>query len=78
MSPGTVAGVTDVVLLAEHFAKLADTLGKDEDTIVGELNKAQGDAVDIGGYYAPDTAMTTEVMRPSKTLNAALEDAQRA
>jgi isocitrate dehydrogenase len=34
--------------------------------------------VDIGGYYRPDDEKTIAVMRPSKTLNAALEDAQRA
>jgi isocitrate dehydrogenase len=28
--------------------------------------------VDIGGYYAPDVELTTAVMRPSKTFNAAL------
>ena len=31
--------------------------------------------VDIGGYYAPDSDMTTAVMRPSKTFNEALEAA---
>ena len=28
--------------------------------------------VDLGGYYAPDPVKATEVMRPSKTFNAAL------
>ncbi|AMC48531.1 isocitrate dehydrogenase [Mycobacterium tuberculosis variant bovis BCG] len=32
--------------------------------------------MDIGGYYAPDSDMTTAVMRPSKTFNAALEAVQ--
>ena len=36
----------------------------------------QGEAVDLGGYYAPDSEMTTAVMRPSKTFNAALATAQ--
>jgi len=43
---------------------------------VAELNEAQGAPADIGGYYAPDSDMTTAVMRPSKTLNAALAAAQ--
>ncbi|RYF31005.1 MAG: hypothetical protein EOO26_14045, partial [Comamonadaceae bacterium] len=28
---------------------------------------------DIGGYYKPDMAKTTAVMRPSPTFNAALD-----
>ncbi|MBI5336184.1 MAG: NADP-dependent isocitrate dehydrogenase [Mycolicibacterium rufum] len=59
--------------LADHFAPLATTLAEQEQTIVEELNKAQGDAVDIGGYYYPDREKTTAVMRPSKTFNDALE-----
>jgi isocitrate dehydrogenase len=60
--------------LQKHFAALADTLGKNEDKIVGELAAAQGEPVDIGGYYQPDRDKTTAVMRPSKTLNDALAD----
>ena len=52
------------------------TLAKNEDTIVAELAAAQGKPVDIGGYYYPDPEKTTAVMRPSKTLNAVLADAQ--
>ncbi len=58
--------------LQKHFAELAETLTENEDTIVAELGEAQGQTVDIGGYYAPDREKTTAVMRPSKTLNAAL------
>jgi isocitrate dehydrogenase len=36
----------------------------------------QGEAVDIGGYYAPDAELTAAVMRPSKTFNTALAAAQ--
>jgi isocitrate dehydrogenase len=60
--------------LRKHFAALADTLGKNEDKIVAELAAAQGESVDIGGYYQPDREKTTAVMRPSKTLNEALAD----
>jgi isocitrate dehydrogenase len=62
--------------LQKHFAALADTLAKNEQTIVAELDEAQGEKVDIGGYYAPDSEKTAAVMRPSKTFNAALEAAQ--
>ncbi|OBI76447.1 NADP-dependent isocitrate dehydrogenase [Mycobacterium asiaticum] len=60
--------------LKKHFGALADTLGKNEEKIVAELNKAQGERVDIGGYYYPDAEKTAAVMRPSKTLNDALAD----
>jgi isocitrate dehydrogenase len=55
---------------------LAEELGKDEDAIVAELAATQGESVDIGGYFRPDDEKTTAVMRPSKTLNAALAAAQ--
>ena len=61
--------------LAGHFAKLAAVLAENEDVIVTELNAVQGKPVDIGGYYAPDAQLTTAVMRPSPTFNAALEAA---
>ena len=62
--------------LRKHFAALAEELGKDEDAIVAELDEAQGESVDIGGYYRPDDEKLTAVMRPSKTLNAALAEAR--
>ena len=71
-----LAAQTDDQELREHFAPLAEALTKNEEVIVAELNEAQGNAVDIGGYYAPDSEMTTAVMRPSKTFNDALAAAQ--
>jgi isocitrate dehydrogenase len=59
--------------LASHFASLAKTLAENEDAIVAELAEVQGNSVDIGGYYWPDPEKTAAVMRPSKTLNSALE-----
>jgi isocitrate dehydrogenase len=67
-----LAAQTDDKELAEHFAPLANALSTNEDIIVRELNEAQGEEVDLGGYYAPDPEKTTAVMRPSKTFNAAL------
>jgi isocitrate dehydrogenase len=71
-----LAAQTEDAELAEHFTALADTLAKNEDVIVTELNEAQGNSVDIGGYYSPDPEKTTAVMRPSRTFNAALTAAQ--
>jgi isocitrate dehydrogenase len=67
-----LAAQTEDPELAERFAALADELTKNEDVIVAELADVQGKAVDIGGYYAADSDMTTAVMRPSRTFNAAL------
>jgi isocitrate dehydrogenase len=58
--------------LAESFAVLAKTLGEQEQAIVGELIAVQGSPVEIGGYYQPDAAKASTVMRPSQTLNKAL------
>ncbi len=58
--------------LQARFAPLAQALVDNEQRIVDELNGAQGDEVDIGGYYRPDADKCSEAMRPSATLNAAL------
>ncbi len=67
-----LAAQTEIPELAAQFASLARQLTADEQTIVNELQSVQGKAVDIGGYYQPDLAKLDAVMRPSKTLNAAL------
>jgi len=66
-----LAAQTEDVPLAESFAVLAKTLGDQEDEIVAELVAVQGSPVDIGGYYQPDPALASAVMRPSATLNEA-------
>ncbi|MYS81139.1 NADP-dependent isocitrate dehydrogenase [Embleya scabrispora] len=58
--------------LAEAFAGLARTLSEQEETIVAELIAVQGSPADIGGYYRPDPAKASAVMRPSATFNEAL------
>ncbi|GAA3094650.1 NADP-dependent isocitrate dehydrogenase [Pseudonocardia yunnanensis] len=59
--------------LAKIFAPLAESLAADESTIVDELNAVQGTPVDLGGYYYVDREKTDKAMRPSATLNAALQ-----
>jgi len=59
--------------LAEAFKPLAERLSEDAETIVGELDDVQGEAVDLGGYYVVDREKATAVMRPSETFNTALE-----
>ncbi|NET48639.1 MAG: NADP-dependent isocitrate dehydrogenase, partial [Merismopedia sp. SIO2A8] len=58
--------------LKAKFTPLAQYLKDNEAKIVDELNAAQGNPVDIGGYYRPDTAKTSSAMCPSPTFNAAL------
>jgi isocitrate dehydrogenase len=71
-----IAGQDDDPELAAAFAGLALALAEQEATIVGELLAAQGRPVDIGGYYRPDAAKASRAMRPSATLNRALESFQ--
>ncbi|MCU1572185.1 MAG: isocitrate dehydrogenase [Micrococcaceae bacterium] len=58
--------------LAAAFAAIADSLGSQEQAIVGELLAVQGSPVDVGGYYRPDDALAEAVMRPSATFNKVL------
>jgi isocitrate dehydrogenase len=59
--------------LADRFGPLAERLAEDEQAIVAELAEVQGQPVDIGGYYHPDADRVAAAMRPSQTLNAALD-----
>ena len=59
--------------LKAAFASLSAELTEKEETIVSELNAAQGSAQDVGGYYHPDPAKAAVAMRPSATLNAAID-----
>ena len=68
-----LAAQTEDVDLQQRFTPLAKRLSDAEATIVEELNAAQGAAVDIGGYYQPDTAKAAQAMRPSDTFNRAIE-----
>ncbi|MGO4701642.1 NADP-dependent isocitrate dehydrogenase [Dyella sp. 2RAB6] len=59
--------------LKAKFAPVAKTLTDNEQKIIGELNGAQGKAVDIHGYYHPDLALLSKAMRPSATFNAVVD-----
>ncbi|MGI9469204.1 MAG: NADP-dependent isocitrate dehydrogenase [Rubripirellula sp.] len=67
-----LAAQTEDIDLQQRFTTLAKKLSDTEATIVEELNAAQGSAVDIGGYYQPDTAKAAQAMRPSDTFNQAI------
>ena len=64
-----VAANVDDGGLAARFNAPAQALIGDEEKILAELLRAQGQPVDIGGYYLPDEEKTAAAMRPSTTLN---------
>lgn len=59
--------------LKNIFSNISQDLSDNESKIVGELNDAQGTAVDINGYYFPDDNLSAEVMRPSATFNGIVD-----
>ena len=60
--------------LQSRFSNIAGELSDNETKILGELDAAQGDPVDIGGYFMPDDQKASEAMRPSQTLNKIISD----
>ena len=68
-----LANQTDDADFKAQFENLAKTLSENEQTIVNELNNAQGKAMDIIGYYNPNDEKAATAMRPSETLNKALD-----
>ncbi len=68
-----LARQSDDAALAERFAGVAKALADNEDAIAGELLAAQGEPVDVGGYFMPDPAKAGPAMRPSATLNGIID-----
>jgi isocitrate dehydrogenase len=68
-----LASQGDNPTLADRFRSIADALEENEETILSELNGAQGAPQELGGYYRPDPARTGAAMRPSVTLNGILD-----
>ncbi|MDO4716400.1 MAG: NADP-dependent isocitrate dehydrogenase [Propionibacteriaceae bacterium] len=58
--------------LAAVFAPVAEALASNVEVVEAELGAVQGTSADIGGYYRPDAAKTSAVMRPSRTFNQIL------
>ncbi|HET7682194.1 MAG TPA: NADP-dependent isocitrate dehydrogenase [Marmoricola sp.] len=68
-----LASQTEDAELAAAFAPVAEALTGSQDEIVDELIAVQGQPVDIGGYYKPDDAKVSAVMRPSETFNSVID-----
>lgn len=67
-----LANQNDDAELSAQFKPLLDTLKANETAIISEIDATQSQPADIGGYYYPDDAKTTQAMCPSETLNKAL------
>jgi len=59
--------------LKAGFERLYITLKENEEKILAEMSEVQGKPINIGGYYQPDEAKISAAMRPSPTLNAAID-----
>ena len=59
--------------LKTRFSKIAEDLSSNEDKITAELIDAQGNPMDIEGYYFPNEKLASEAMRPSTTLNEIID-----
>jgi isocitrate dehydrogenase len=68
-----LAEQTDDRELAGKFGRLYKNLSENEAKIDKELIDAQGVAVDLGGYYHFDDAKAAKALRPSPTLNQAID-----
>jgi len=69
-----LAQQNDDAELKATFAPLAKALASNEDKIVQELIAVQGNPADIGGYYFMNDALAGTIMRPSNTLNTAIDN----
>ncbi len=69
-----LAKQTEDADLAATFAPIAKELADNAEKIDAELLAVQGKPADIGGYYVPDDAKASAVMRPSTTLNAIIDE----
>ncbi|MCD8451988.1 NADP-dependent isocitrate dehydrogenase [Tenacibaculum dicentrarchi] len=58
--------------LKAQFTPVAEKLVENEAVIVNELNKVQGNTINIGGYYQPNEDLTDVIMKPSEALNSIL------
>lgn len=58
--------------LKASFSLIFEKLHQNEAIIIYELNSAQGNPVDINGYYLADDNLVSQQMRPSDTFNSIL------
>ncbi|MDC0272133.1 NADP-dependent isocitrate dehydrogenase [Crocinitomicaceae bacterium] len=60
--------------LKNRFSEIADNLSSNEAKITKELIDAQGQPMNIEGYYFPNEKLAAKAMRPSSTLNRIIDN----
>ena len=68
-----LASQDDDAGMKARFAELAEKLAQNEARINEDLLAAQGQPVDLGGYYMPSLEKASQVMRPSVVLNEIID-----
>ena len=68
-----LASQSDDTEISSRFHAVADQLEANESKINQEMISAQGEPVDVGGYYFPDPTKATVAMRPSSTFNSIID-----
>lgn len=64
-----LANQSEDAALSAHFKGIAEELSANEGKIIEQLNQSQGKAINLGGYYHPNTSALESAMRPSETFN---------
>jgi len=68
-----LAGQDDDQEVKARMTPIAKALAENEAKVIAEMNGAQGQPVDIGGYFRPDQEKATRAMRPSPAFNAIID-----
>jgi isocitrate dehydrogenase len=71
-----LAQQTNDAELKAKFSVIVKALKDNESVILSELLSEAGKPADIGGYYLPDHAKASKVMRPSRTFNTIIDSIQ--
>ena len=68
-----LANQSEDAALSTHFKGIAEELSANEGKIIEQLNQSQGKAIDLGGYYHPNSSTLESAMRPSETFNQLID-----
>lgn len=68
-----LASQSEEAELKEKFSTVAKSFEEKHDAIIEELNAVQGSALNIGGYFMPNSEKAAAAMRPSATLNGIID-----
>ena len=68
-----LANQSEDTALSAHFKALSEALSANEGKIIEQLNQSQGKAINLGGYYHPNSSTLESAMRPSETFNQLID-----